>query len=232
MRRVFICLWVSLLVAAGPVLGQPAVQRQISVIGEGRVDAAPDMATITIGVTNEAKSARVAMAETSAAVSRVLTRLDSLGLASRDLQTRNVTLSPVWSGDRASLGGPNRITGFVAANTVFVRVRDLASLGNVLDAVIDDGANTFDGLEFSLQEPGPMIDEARRRAVADGMARAALLAEAAGVTLGEVVTISDHGGGGPVMMEMAAARGGGVPVAAGEVTLNATVSMVFAIGGN
>lgn len=218
--------------AAGAVWAEEGARR-ISVAGEGRVEAAPDMATITLGVTHEAKEAQEAMRATSDGVARVLERLGAMGIAARDLQTRQLSLNPVWS-DRASSGGTGRrITGFVASNTVLVRVRDLAALGGILDAVIADGANDFNGLRFGVQDPDPLLDEARRRAVADAMARAALLAEAAGVPLGPVRSIDDHGGGQPMPMAEMAMRAspGGVPVAAGELTLTATVSMVFEIGG-
>ncbi len=112
-----------------------------------------------------------------------------------------------------------------------VRVRDLAALGGILDTVIADGANDFNGLRFGLQDPAPLMDEARRRAVDDAMARAALLAGAAGVTLGPVLSIDDQGGSRPMPMAEMAMRmsAGAAPVAAGELTLTANVAMVFAI---
>ncbi len=204
--------------------------RQITVTGEGRVEAAPDMATISLGVTHENEQAKLAMEATSDAVARILERIAAMGVAPRDMQTRALSLSPVWSERTASEGNRARITGFVASNTVMVRVRDLASLGRILDAVIEDGANDFNGLQFDVQNPEPLMDEARRAAVADAMARAALLAEAAGVTLGPVQSISEQGGMRPMgaMMDMAM-RELGVPIAAGEVSVEAMVSMVFAI---
>ncbi|MCB1313635.1 MAG: SIMPL domain-containing protein [Sedimentitalea sp.] len=204
--------------------------RQITVTGEGRVEAAPDMATISLGVTHENEQAKLAMEATSDAVARILERIAAMGVAPRDMQTRALSLSPVWSERTASDGNRARITGFVASNTVMVRVRDLASLGRILDAVIEDGANDFNGLQFDVQNPEPLMDEARRAAVADAMARAALLAEAAGVTLGPVQSISEQGGMRPMgaMMDMAM-RESGVPIAAGEVSVEAMVSMVFAI---
>ena len=202
----------------------------ITVTGEGRVEAPPDMVVITLGVTHQADAARDAMAATSDAVGRILTRLDQLGLAARDVQTRRITLNPVWVNERYDNDKPPKIAGFTAANTVAIRVRALDQLGEVLDAVVEDGANTFNGLQFLIADPEPLMDQARKQAVADAMARAALLAEAAGVTLGPLRSIDEYGGGGgPVMLEMAAARSGGVPIASGEVSLSASVTMVFDI---
>ena len=207
------------------------VERRITVAGEGRIEAAPDMATITLGVTHEAKEARDAMQATSQAVAKVLERLSAMGIAPRDLQTRQLSLNPLWSDSSASGRDQRRISGFVASNTVMVRVRDLAALGGILDAVIEDGANDFNGLRFGVQDPAPLLDEARQRAVGDAMDRAKLLAGAAGVTLGPVLSIDEHGGGSVAPMAEMAMRmsAAGAPVAAGELTITANVAMVFAI---
>lgn len=229
MNRLTILASALAMALAGAALADD-MPRQITVTGEGRVEAAPDMATISLGVTHENEQAKLAMQATSDAVARILERIAAMGVAPRDMQTRALSLSPVWSERTASDGNRARITGFVASNTVMVRVRDLASLGRILDAVIEDGANDFNGLQFDVQNPEPLMDEARRAAVADAMARAALLAEAAGVTLGPVQSISEQGGMRPMgaMMDMAM-RESGVPIAAGEVSVEAMVSMVFAI---
>lgn len=205
--------------------------RQIIVTGEGEVAATPDMATITLGVTNEAREAKEAMAATSAAVAQVLERLGAAGVAQKDVQTQRLSLNPVWSGRGTSGTYESKITGFSASNTVMVRVRDLEGLGTTLDAVISAGANEFNGLQFDVQEPRPLQDAARRAAVKDALAKAQLLADAAGVTLGPITSITEQGGGGPrpMMMQRAAMAEASVPVAAGELSLSASVSVVFAI---
>lgn len=211
-----------------PAMAETAPPRQIVVTGEGRVESTPDMAIISLGVTHEAKAAMAAMGETSAAVAAVLERLTAMGIAEKDVQTENVSLNPIWS-DPGNQGGVPAISGFSASNTVQVRVRDLERLGAIMDTAIGDGANNFSGLQFSIQDPAPQEAEARKRAVADGMARAKALAEAAGVTLGPVQQINEIGGGMPQPMKMSMARDGGVPIAAGEVSVSVSVSMTFAI---
>jgi uncharacterized protein YggE len=203
----------------------------ITTTGQGKVETAPDMATISLGVTHEAKRADSALALTSDAVREVLSRLEQAGIAQNDIQTNSLSLQPVWSRPTSGTNAPARITGFVARNSLSVRVRDLDKLGGVLDLVVQEGANTFDGLQFSLQDPEPTMAAARADAVRDAMARAQQLAEAAGVTLGPVQSISENTGSvRPQMMEMAAARmASDVPVAEGEISLSAQVSMVFAI---
>ena len=223
----------ALPLALGLALAAPAAaqqERTISVTGHGEVAAAPDMAVIGLGVVEEAQPARAAVDAASAAAAAVLARLEEIGIAERDIQTSELRLSPVWSTPKE--GQQREIVGFQASNQLTVRVRDLSGLGAVLDAVVSDGANRFGGLRFTMADPAPLMEDARRRAVEDATARARTLAEAAGVPLGRVVTITEHGGGGPRPVMMEAARsdmGGAPPVAPGEIELTVEVSMVFEI---
>lgn len=233
MKRILLIAALAIAAASGSFAAGADGPRQITVEGQGRIDAAPDMATITLGVTSQARKAGAAMRETSQGVAAILKRLTGLGIAPNDIQTRNVSLNPIWSNRSTSSGGGNSITGFAASNTVLVRVRDLEALGTVLDAVVADGANTFNGLQFSLQNPDPLAVRARQAAVRDAMAKATQIAQAAGISTGRILSISAHGRGGPVVMEMAAARHSGpVPVAPGEVTVTESVTLVVEITGD
>lgn len=227
MRRILAILAV-VVSATGMAAAQD--QRVISTSGQGVIETVPDMATIRLGVTHENAQAATAMAAVSEGVSAVLTRLSEAGVAPRDMQTDTLSLQPVWSGRGVNDATPSKITGFVARNSLTVRVRALDDLGRILDLVVSDGANTFDGLSFGLQEPKPAADAARAEAVRDAMDRARQMAEAAGVTLGPILSISEQGGiARPQMMEMASARQMDMPVAAGELTVMAQVGIVFAI---
>ncbi|WP_232825500.1 SIMPL domain-containing protein [Albibacillus kandeliae] len=227
-----LCLGLS---QAAPVLAEAAPMRQITVTGEGTAEAEPDMARITLGVTHQQIDASDAMSATSDDIARITSRLQSLGVAPRDLQTQSISLSPVWSDSEPGReDGAHRITGFVASSTIMVRVRDLDGLGPLLDAVMAGGANDFSGLQFSVTDPKPLENAARTAAVKDAMAKAVLLADAAGVNLGPIQSISDHGGGGgPVMMDMAPAsfRKGAMPISSGEISVGANVTVVFSIVG-
>jgi len=201
----------------------------ITVTGDGQVEAAPDMATVTLGVTTEGATPAEAMAANSAQLATVLARLKEAGTADSDLQTTGLSLNPNWQND--GTGTAPRIAGYVATNMLTVRVRALDTLGGVLDAAIGQGANTFNGVSFGLADPAPAMNEARRRAVADAMARAELLAGAAGVSLGPLVSMTEGGPGGwpaPVH-RMEAVADSPVPVAAGQVSTLASVTMVFSI---
>ena len=224
-------LFATVLLLAGPALAadMPAT---ISVTGEGRVEAAPDMATISLGVTTEAATAGAAMAANSDAVRAVIERLKAAGIEDRDIQTSGLSLGPRYDYGRSD-GTPPTIVGYTASNMVTVRVRALDTLGSVLDGVVSDGANTLNGLSFGIAEDDEALDEARRRAVAEARRKAELYAEAAGVSLGRVLSISEPGGYAPpmpmAMAEAGFAKGGDVPVAPGEVSLAATVTMVYEI---
>ncbi len=221
-------VWAGAAVAQGMAPAEAA--RTLSIDGTGRVELAPDMAMVRIGVTHQDRVAATALRQTSDAVAAMLARLEGLGVAARDMQTAGLSLNPVWRDSSGQQGQPSP-WGFEASNIVSLRLRDLDALGPVLDALVSDGANRLDGVSFGLQDPESAMDEARRLAVADARRKAALFAEAAGVALGQVISLSETGGGmpRPVMMEMAAMRSDAVPIAAGEVGISASVQMVFAL---
>lgn len=200
----------------------------ITVTGEASVPVQPDVATLSLGVTTQSATATEAMAANTAALTAVLSRLKAAGIADRDLQTSNLTLNPNWVGYES--GATPTIAGYTASNQLTVRVRALDTLGVVLDAAITDGANTLNGLTFELADPKPRMDEARRAAVADAMARARLLVEAAGASLGRVEQITEGGGFvNPQPMFRQDAAASPVPVAGGEISVTSTVTMVFQI---
>lgn len=222
--RIIVGLFLCLL--AMPVLAQEP--RTITVTGEGRVSVAPDMAILRLGVAREARKASDAMRAASEAAAAVLARVEQAGIAPRDVQTANVSLSPRW--DHSKNNAP-RVVGYVASNDLTVRVRDLESLGGLMDAVVSDGANQMNGLSFSIAEPRPLQDQARQDAVKDARSKAELLADAAGVVLGPVMTISEGGG---MRQPIAMARGAmmesaAVPIAAGELDVSINVTVIFSI---
>ena len=224
MRPILTCFILCLSLSAGlPAAAQQASAR-LTVEGRGEVAMVPDMATITLSVTREAVTAAEAMDALAAASTTVLDRVTAEGLPARDVQTGQISLQPQW--DQSEGRRTPAITGYVARTTVTLRVRDLGTLGGLLDAVVADGANGLDGLQFGLNDPRPAEDEARAAAVADALARAQVYAAAAGLAVGPILSLAEAGTSvpGPMMMEMAAARS--MPVAAGEVTQAATVTLV------
>lgn len=203
--------------------------RTITVTGEGGAFVVPDRATVTIGVTFEDAAASAALRGMSGAMTAVLARLVAAGVADTDVQTGGLSLGPRWDYSRPD--GQPVTDGFTATTMVTVLVRDLDDLGTILDAVVQDGANRLDGIGFSVSDNRAALDDARRAAVADARARAELYAMAAGVTLGEVIAISEQTQfDGPMpQLRMAMEAAPSVPVAAGEINLLAQVTIVYAI---
>lgn len=227
-------LLATVMVLAQPLAAQ-VTEPNIAVTGEGRVDVAPDMATVTIGVTTEGNTAKEALDANTAGLSGAIDRLKASGVEDRDIQTSGLNLGPRYDYNRTGSDGSPEITGFVASNMVTVRVRALDTLGTVLDAVVTDGANTLGGVMFGLQNPDPVLDQARKDAVSDARRKAQLYAAAAGVTLGKVRSISEQSGFSPpmpiAMAEASFSKQGGapVPVAGGEVAVTAMVTIVYDI---
>ncbi len=203
--------------------------RQISVSGTGVVSAPPDMAVIRLGISREARTASAAMTDASSAAARVLEGISSAGIAQKDVQTASLNLSPVW--DRGNNSRPPQVRGYVASNDLTIRVRELDSLGGLLDALISDGANNLNGLSFSVADPKPMQTEARAAAVREARAKAETLAGAAEVTLGPVLVINEGGrvAAPEPMMRGAMMEAAAVPIAEGEVDIRVTVNVVFGI---
>ncbi len=202
--------------------------RQIVVSATGAVEAAPDMATVTLGVSRDARTASQAMAEVSESTAAVLASIADAGIEGRDVQTSSLNLNPIW--DRGA-ERPPQVRGYVASTTLSVRVRELDDLGGLLDRLIGDGANTLNGLTFGVADTDPLEQAARADAVRQARSKAETLASAANVALGPVQTISEGGGmGAPApIMRGAMMESAAVPVAAGELSVRVSVTVVFAI---
>jgi uncharacterized protein YggE len=208
--------------AAPQMIAQPSAQ--ISVTGTGTVLAAPDMATITLGVTQTADTAKGAMDQTNTELARVLENLKAAGIEGRDLQTSGLSLQPTWD---AATNTPST-NSFTASNQLTVTVRALASLGSVLDAAVKDGANTLNNVQFGVADPAPLLDEARLRAVADARQRANVMVNAAGVRLGTIAQMAEQGGGVAFPRgEMMRASADSMPVQAGELSFSVNVAMTW-----
>ena len=198
----------------------------LTVTGTAIVNAAPDQATLSLGVTTTGATAAAAMGANNDAASAVIARLIAAKVAERDMQTTGLSLNPNWVMNAA--GTAQEIQGYTASSTLTVRIAALDTAGAILDAAIADGANTLNGLTFGLADPRPLEDDARKAAVADALARAQVLALAAGETLGPIVSITEGSGGQqPMPMLFKAAADSAVPLAAGEVGVSAEVTIVW-----
>ena len=203
-------------------------QRQIVATGSAQVEAVPDLATVTAGVETQGGSAAEALGANSEAMAAVLKALDGAKVERKDVQTSQLTINPVY--DNPDDGSPSKVIAYQASNMVTVKVREVASLGSIVDAVTAAGANRLYGIGFDVADPKPALDEARKQAVADAQRKAELFATAAGVRLGALLSLSEGGnGGGPVPVFARADMAKAPPVEAGTVTLSADVQVVFAL---
>lgn len=236
MHRFLIYLSVVLgvgLTAPGVVAQDIVPARTITVSATGTATAVPDVAQLSLGVeASETTSARV-LASVAREMAQVFAVLDTAGIPDADRQTTGLSLTPIYAPN--SSGRSPRITGYTARNGLSVVIRDMSRLSAVVDAVTGAGANRLNGISFRVEDPEPLLDEARAEAAQAAAARAALYAEALGVSLGPLLQLTEGGGAvrpQPMMMRSEAAFvAASMPVAQGETTLSARVTLVYAIGG-
>ncbi len=230
MRRMKYSLAVAAVAAtllAAPALAQTVPPPAISVSGEATVSVAPDQAQIDGGVTSDGKTAREASEANNAAMGKVLLALKGAGIEEKDYQTSRLSLQPQYAPNRT---GSSPITGYRASNRVTIRLRDVTKVANVIDVLVGAGANDIGGINFTVSQPSKHLDEAREKAVADARRKAEIFARAAGVTLGEPLSISEEGAPAPMFRgKLAAPMAAGAPVAQGEETLSVTVNVSWAI---
>jgi hypothetical protein len=200
-----------------------AVPRIITVLGQGTVEAVPDVADIVAGVVTRETTARAAIDRNNAAMEKLLAALRGAGIADKDIQTSGFSLAPQYS--RAQRDQPREIVAYQASNQVTVTVRDPGRVGEVIDKVVGAGSNSITGIRFGISNPDALMDEARRKAMAEAKRRAALLASLAGVSVGRVLRIQEGGGRMPSPRLMTEARS--VPVAPGTEEVVATVSVQY-----
>ncbi len=217
----------------GPAAALAADEPRIQVTGSGTAAVAPDMATLSLTVTREAETARAALDANNQAMAAVIAEMKKTGVADRDLQTSGFAISPRYIYPKpGSTSEPPRIVGYEVSNSLAVRVRDLSKVGEVLDKSVSLGVNQGGNISFTNDDPSAALTEARLKAVAEALAKAATLAEAAHVGVGRILEISEGGGGPrPVVMAcaMAVESAGQVPVATGENSYTVTVTVTFAI---
>lgn len=212
----------------------PAFAGSIIIDGQGEVRAAPDMAMISSGVTTQGSTAREALDANTAAMAELIAALKAEGIEARDIQTSGFSVNPnyVYSDARDEHGYslPPKINGYQVSNTVTVAVRDLAELGSILDKSVTVGANTINGVSFSVADPSELYDQARKAAFADARKKAELYAAAAGAKLGELEAITESQGYNapqpyPMYARAEMAASAPVPVEAGEMSFTITVKV-------
>jgi uncharacterized protein YggE len=227
MKHPFALVVATAALLAAPAVAQPVPPAAISVTGEASVSVPPDLAQDDGGVTSDGKTAREASDTNNAAMGKVLLALKGAGIDEKDYQTSRLSLQPQYAPNRS---GPSPVVGYRASNRVTIRVRDVTKVANVIDVLVGAGANEVGGINFMVSQASKLLDDAREKAVADARRKADIYAKAAGVTLGEPLSISEEGSSVPLYRgKMAAPMAAGAQVAQGEETLSVTVSVTWAI---
>lgn len=217
-------------VQAAPAQDDTTPTRVIAVSGTGRVSGTPDEATITIGVQITAPTLAEATQQASTNMTKVLDAIKKQGVDPKDIQTGTYSVNPITNYKE---GQPPQVTGYQVMNIVTVTVHDLDKVGSVLDAGMSAGANYLGGVSFSIADPKPLQTEARTAAVKDAQSKAQTLAQAAGVKVGRVLSITEGASYNPPPVPyrsaMAADAVAPGPVQAGSLEITSDVEMRFEI---
>lgn len=197
MKRLIVLLLAAAAMAA-PVaapaqtsIAQPIAGTRLDVSASGEVTRVPDVAVISTGVVTRAVSASAAIQQNATRMERVRAALKRAGIEDKDIQTSSINLNPEYTYQQNKSPVLN---GYSASNQVSVRFRDIAKTGEILDALVAQGANQINGPNLTIDKPEQALDEARLKAIANGRARADLYARALGMRVVRLLSVSESGG--------------------------------------
>jgi uncharacterized protein len=217
---------------------EPRMPPHIAVPSTATAEVTPDVAVLRLGVSTERRTAAEAASVNARSAQGLIDELAALGVEPRDARTLSVTLTPVYTDERDpnGRGGKRALTGYLARNTLQIRVRDVGKAGAVARALVDKGANVLEGVAFEISDGEARLDDLRAKAIGDAGRRARLYADALGLRLGRVLEISPEatfypeGGVADVALRRAgAAEGSGpaIPIAPGVQKLQAQARVVW-----
>lgn len=205
----------------------------LTVYGYGEARANPDMATVTVGVSISNAEISSAVQESNATIAEISAAMTELGIAPEDIQTTGFNVWPedVWDPETGQPTGEKR---YHVDSTMQINIRNVDGVGRALESALTHGANNIYGLSFGLQETAELAEQARRAAIEDANNRAQSMADALGLTLGEVSSASDQSGGTvyPYFVSAGMGLGGGggePPISQGQMAVNVTVNLTYQI---
>lgn len=217
------------MLCGAPAAAQTIEPPQITVTGEATIKATPDQAHVLIGAESRSKISKEAQQRNAEAMTAVQQKLTSMGIVKEAIRTTAIDLQMEF--DYAN--GKQTPRGYVARNTIDVRVDDLAKLGDVLDAVVNSGATMIHGLRFDVKQRDRIESNALQSAVKNAMGKAQAIASAASRGIDRVLKIEETSARGPVPMmreyAMTARADAATPVAPGEIEITATVRLTAAL---
>lgn len=204
---------------------------RLSISSQGEVTRAPDIATVSAGVTTQSATAAVAMQDNARSMSAVISALKKAGIADKDIRTTGIDLSPQY---RYQENQAPTLVGYRASNNVSVTFRDISQTGKVIDTLVSQGANQINGPNFSVEKADAALDEARASAITQARKRADLYARATGMRVKRIISINESGHyANPAPLRLERAMAAKAPAAAdtmvqpGESTLQVNVNVEF-----
>jgi uncharacterized protein YggE len=226
----------ALAVLAAPVAAaEVQIQAQAPVVElsvSETVKSKPDLAQVGAGVTTRAHSAQDAVRQNAAAMQKVVDRLKALGIADKDIQTANFNLNAQFTYPQG--GGAPVFAGYEASNQVSVKLRQMAKVGAILDALVASGANSIFGPNFMLDDPTAMQQQARTQAYQRGQAMAQDYARTAGYSGVRLLEVSESVQGNgppppapPMPVAYAIERDASTPIVPGEVGTVVTLTVKY-----
>ena len=224
-------LLISLLTACAPgatSMDNKGTTRSMNVSGTGQVSVVPDIASISLGVRTEAEDVTEALSGNTEQAKAIANVLQDFNVAEEDIQTSNFNVYPSERYD--PMTGEVTSHYFVVENTVFVVVRDLSSLGDILSAVVDAGANNIYGISFDIEDREAAINQARELAIQNAKEKAQDMAEAAGVELGDLLSINVYGTTSPITYydsKGSTYSASSVPTSAGTLTISIECNLTY-----
>jgi len=212
---------------SGPTTTTPEGTRQVTVVGEGQVQGAPDTLTANVGMEAIAPDVTGAMTQSGDRQQAVITALVDAGIDRKDITTTQVSLQPQFGTDGTA------ITGYRASNMIDVKIRDLSAASQALALIVSSGgdATRINSVNYSIEDDSQLIRDARARAFEDAKSRADQYAGLSGLDLGKVVSISESPGAMPPPTPMPM-RGGAeasmaVPLEPGQQTVGFSVTVIW-----
>ncbi|HEX4293601.1 MAG TPA: SIMPL domain-containing protein [Rhizomicrobium sp.] len=214
-------------IALMPLAASADPMHTITVSGTGDAAAVPDQAHLSAGVATVAATADAAVSQNARKMTEVFAALTRLGVPERAIQTSNFSVQPQYTAN--TRGDVQTITGYQVSNQVDVRLDDTKKLGPALDALVASGANQINSVSFSISNSDALMTMARQAAIADALKTAQTYAQAAGASVGSVISIREDGGAGvqPVFALRAARMVETTPTAAGEMSVTANVAVTY-----
>lgn len=211
---------------SGPAVGDPsaAAARQVTVVGSGEVQGTPD--TLTVSAAMEAVAADVtgALNQTSQRQQAVIDALTGAGIDQKDISTTQVSLQPQYNSDGTS------IASYRASNAIDVKIRDAGRASDILALIVTTGGDNtrINSVSYSIADDSALVRDARTRAFEDAKDRAQQYAELSGLSLGDVISISEADGTQPPPVPMPrAAMAESVPLSPGEQTVGFSVTVIW-----